>query len=107
MYLPPRVARAQTNIRVQASPEPVARPADDHFLRDSIPASSFVADPPDSTDEDFVLPEEKSMKQLAKEIAIWTIAAAFVAFFIIKVFIQEDDEPADDDDGGKDIPPPE
>jgi hypothetical protein len=107
MYLPPPAARAQTNIRVQAAAEPAARPADDHFLRDSIPASSFAADPPDSTDDDFVLPEEKSKKQIAKEIAIWTIAAAFVAFFIIKVFIEEDDEPADDDDGGKDIPPPE
>jgi len=84
-----------------------ARPANDHFLRDSIPATSFAADPPDTSGDDFVLPEEKSEKQLAKEIAIWVVAAAFDAFFIIKVFIQEDDEPPPDDDGGKDIPPPE
>lgn len=108
MSLPsPRGARAQTNMRVEASPEPAARPADDHFLRDSIPATSFAAAQPDTTEDDFVLPEEKSKGQLAKEIAIWVIAAAFVAFFIVKVFIQEDEEPDDDDDGGKDIPLPQ
>jgi hypothetical protein len=99
-------ARAQANTRVSAA-GPDARPANDHFLRDSIPATSFAADPPDTTSDDFVLPEEKSKKQLAKEIAVWVIAAAFVAFFIVKVFIEQDDEPPPDDDGGKDIPPPE
>ena len=99
-------ARAQANTRVQAAaPDPA--PANDHLLRDTIPATSFATDPPDTTDDDFVLPEEKSKKQLAKEIAIWTIAVAFVAFFIVKVFIEDDDEPADDDGNGKDVPPPQ
>lgn len=102
-----RSACAQAHTRVQAAAEPEARPADDHFLRDSIPATSFAAAQPDTTDDDFVLPEEKDKKQLAKEIAVWVIAAAFVAFFIVKVFIEEDDEPAADDGNGKDVPPPQ
>lgn len=102
----PGSARAQANTRVYAAADD-ARPGNDHFLRDSIPATSFAADPPDTSADDFVLPEEKSKKQLAKEIAIWAVAAAFVAFFIVKVFIQEDDEPPPDDDGGKDVPPPQ
>ena len=97
------IARARANARVHTADAP----ADDHFLRDSIPATSFAAAQPDTTDDEFVLPEEKETKQLVKEIAVWVIAAAFVAFFIVKVFIEEDEEPADDDDGGKDIPPPQ
>jgi len=110
MALPPAGtsrAQAQTNMRVQAAAEPEASPTVDHFLRDSIPATSFALEPPDSTDDDFVLPEEKDKKQLATEIAVFVIAAAFVAFFIVKVFIEKDDEPADDGGNGKDIPPPE
>jgi hypothetical protein len=98
--------RVQANTRVDVAAEPEARPADDHFLRDSIPATSFAAAPPDTAADDFVLPEEKSSKQLIKEIAIWTFVVAFVAFFVVKVFIEDDEEEADDDDGGKDVPPP-
>lgn len=103
---PASIARARTNTRVHAAAEPDAAPAD-HFLRDSIPATSFAAAQPDTTDDEFVLPEEKETKQIVKEIAVWVLAAAFVAFFIVKVFIEEDDEPGDDDDDGKDIPPPQ
>ena len=101
------VAHAQTNMRVQQSAQPENAPADDHFLRDSIPATSAALDPPDTTDDDFVLPEEKEKKKLAKEIAVWLIAAAFVAFFIVKVFIEKDDEPSKDGGNGKDVPPPQ
>jgi hypothetical protein len=100
------IAHARTNARVHASASGDV-PADDHFLRDSIPATSFAAAQPDSTDDEFILPEEKDTRQVVKEIAVWVVAAAFVAFFIVKVFIEEDDEPADEDDGGKDIPPPQ
>jgi hypothetical protein len=100
-------ARAQTNMRVQAVAEPDASPTVDHLLRDAVPATAFSLDPPDSTADDFVLPEEKEKKQLVKEIAVWTIAVVFLAFFIVKVFIEEDDEPAEDDGGGKDVPPPQ
>jgi len=102
-----RAACAQANKRAVSAAAPEAKPADDHFLRDSIPATSFAAAPPDTAGDDFVLPEEKEKKQIAKEIAVWVIAAAFVAFFIIKVFIEKDDEPADDGGNGKPIVPPE
>ena len=103
----PGRAYSQANVRVQAAAEPEASPPAERFLRDSIPATAFATDPPDSSDDDFVLPEEKDKKQLVKEIAVWALAAAFVAFFIVKVFIEDDDEAADDDDGGKVIPPPQ
>lgn len=99
-----RTARAQTHTRVYESAAPAPESPGDHFLRDAIPASSYAAEPPDTTDDDFILPEEKSKKQLAKEIAVWVIVAAFVAFFIVKVFIEEDNEPAEEDDNGKQIP---
>lgn len=101
-----RTVAAREETPVQYARAPAAGAAGDHFLRDAIPAVSLAFDPPDTTDDDFVLPEEKSKKQLAKEIAIWAIAAAFVAFFIVKVFIEEDDEPVEDDNG-KDVPPPQ
>ena len=107
-------ARADTNTRVgttAAAPDPAPAPepraGSDHFLRDAVPAAGFAAVEPDTTDGDFVLPEEKSRSQLVKEIAVWVLVAAFVAFFIVKVFIQDDDEPADDGGNGKDIPRPE
>lgn len=96
-------ARAQANGRVVAAAQP---DPDEHFLRDAVPASSALA-PPDTTDDDFVLPEEKSKGQIAKEIAIWTIAAAMVAFFIVKVFIEKDKTTSSGGSNGKDVPPPQ
>jgi hypothetical protein len=94
-------------MRVQATAEPEARPSNDHFLRDSIPAALAASAPPDTTDEGFTLPEEKSKKQITKEIVMWTLIAAFVAFFIVKVFIEKDDSPADSGSNGKPITPPQ
>jgi len=98
---------AQEPVRAAApEPQPSPRPLDEHFLRDSIPATSSALEPPDTTgDDDFLLPEEKDKKKLIREIAVWTVAAAFVAFFIIKVFIEKDDEPAPAEPPGKDVPP--
>jgi len=94
-------------MRVQRTAQPEPAPSNEHFLRDSIPATLAASDPPDSTDDDFVLPEEKSKKQLTKEIVMWTVIAAFVAFFIVKVFIEQDDEPSDSGSNGKPITPPQ
>jgi len=90
--------------------EPAPAPNDnEYFLRDAIPAVSFASEPPDTTDEedDFFLPEQKDTSKLVREIAAWLIAASMVAFFIIKVFIEEDPEESDGDGGGKDYPDPE
>jgi hypothetical protein len=75
----------------------------EHFLRDAVPSAGFAAEPEDTTDDAF-LPEEKDTKKLVWEIAAWVVGAALVAFFIIKVFIQE--EPDEPDDGGGTKPPP-
>jgi hypothetical protein len=37
---------------------------------------------------------------------MWVIVAAFIAFFIVKVFIQQDDSPTDSGSNGKPIPLP-
>lgn len=89
----------------EASAEPV--PAhNEYHLRDALPAT-FTPEPPDTVvDDDFFLPEETDRGQLYRDIAVFLVASAFVAIFIIKVFIEEDDEPADDDDNGKVVPPP-
>ena len=100
-----RPARAQTHMRVQASAEP--GPANDHFLRDAIPATLAASTPPDTADTGFTLPEEKSKKQITKEIVMWTLIAAFVAFFIVKVFIEKDNSSSNSGSNGKPIPPPQ
>lgn len=103
----PRSAGAQTNTRVQsATSADDAAPAADHFLRDAIPVTLAAATPPDSTDDDFVLPEEKGKKQLVKEIALFVVVAAFVAYFIVKVFIEEDNSSTESGSNGKPVNPP-
>ena len=58
----------------------------------------------DTSGYDF--PEEpKEEGSVWKEVAIWVGVAAFVAFFVIKVFIEGDKDVPATDDGGKDIPP--
>jgi hypothetical protein len=102
-----RAARAETHMRVQRSAGADAQPASDHFLRDALPATIMASDPPDTTGDGFVLPEEKSKKKLAKEIAVFVIVAAFVAYFIVKVFIEKDNQSADTGSNGKPITPPQ
>jgi hypothetical protein len=100
-------ARAQTHMRVQSTAEPEAQPAGDHFLRDSIPATMTASDPPDTTDDGFVLPEEKDKKKVVKEVVMFVVIAAFVAYFIVKVFIEKDDSSTDSGSNGKPITPPQ
>jgi hypothetical protein len=57
---------------------------------------------PDTTEFDF--PEDEH-KHLVRDIAAWVIASAFVAYFIIKVFIEKDKTSSPDDKPpGKTIP---
>jgi hypothetical protein len=100
-------ARAETHMRVQTSAQPEPQPVGDHFLRDSIPATMTASAPPDTTDDDFVLPEEKDKKKLVKEIVLFVFIAAFVAYFIVKVFIEKDNTSGDSGTNGKPITPPQ
>ena len=74
-----------------------SREVGDQFLRFG------YAQQPDTT-QTFEFPEEEN-QHLIRDIAIFVIASAFVAFFIIKVFIEEDQEEEDSGGGGKDLPP--
>ena len=50
--------------------------------------------------------EEKTSKQLVKDITVFVIVSAFVGYFLVKVFLEGDEEETPDDDGGKIIPDP-
>jgi len=56
----------------------------------------------DTTDYEF--PEEEEAKGVWKDVAIWLVVAGFVAFFIIKVFLEGDKDEPVDDSGGKPDP---
>ncbi len=47
---------------------------------------------------------ERTTKDLVKDVVLWTVVAGFMAFFIIKVFIEGDDPDPPDDPNSK--PPP-
>jgi len=102
--LPRARARGATPARAGKSPIPASTST--HFLRDAVPTAGFASQPEDTTDEDEdeFLPEEKDTSKLVWEIAAWVVGAALVAFFIIKVFIEEDTE--EEEDGGGTKPDP-
>lgn len=71
-------------------------------LRSAVPLSNGYAQP-DTTEFEF---PEKEEDHLFRDITVFVIVSAFVAFFLIKVFLEGDkDEPADDNGGGKPPPP--
>jgi hypothetical protein len=66
-------------------------------------ALGFAAEP-DSTEDEFEFPDEEK-SHLARDITVFVIASVFVAFFIVKVFLEGDtDTPDDSGGGGKQIP---
>jgi len=70
-------------------------------LKLSASGGFFASSDPDSTE--FQFPEEDN--HLVRDITVFVIVSAFVAFFLIKVFLEGDtDEENGGDDGGK--PPP-
>jgi hypothetical protein len=90
-----------------ATPLASAVRASSHLLRDTIPIASFVAPPPDSTeDDDFFLPPETDKKKLIREVTVFLIVSAFVAYFFIKVFLEKDPPAPTKPTNGKSIPPP-
>jgi hypothetical protein len=83
---------------------PDAPPSDSaRSLRYAVPMTGGYAQP-DSTEFEF--PEEEK-KHLARDITVFVIVSAFVAYFLIKVFLEGDkDEGETDDDGNGKEPPP-
>ena len=71
-------------------------------LRYAIPATGGFAEPDSSG---FEFPEDEN-KHLVRDITVFLIASAFVAIFLIKVFMEEDTEEDNPDDGGNGKPPP-
>lgn len=71
-------------------------------LRSAISMTGGYADT-DSTEFEF--PEEKK-SHLARDITVFVIASVFVAYFLIKVFLEGDKDEEEQDDGGSGKPPP-
>jgi len=58
----------------------------------------------DTTEVDFP-EEEEGQKHLVRDLGVFVMVAAFVGYFIAKVFLEGDAEETAPVDGGKDIPP--
>jgi hypothetical protein len=81
-----------------------ATPSDSaRSLRYAVPMTGGYAQP-DSTEFEF--PEEEK-KHLARDITVFVIVSVFVAYFLIKVFLEGDKDEGESDDGdnGKKPPP--
>jgi len=89
-----------------AREDPAAR---DRTLSGWEPSAEFLARTAlaDTTEVEFPEEEEeKTTKQLVKDIGTFVIVSAFVGYFIIKVFLEGDEEEPPSDDDGKIIPDP-
>ena len=59
---------------------------------------------PDTTEYEF--PEDEEEKDsIVREVIVWTVVAGFVAFFIIKVFLEGDKTEEEETPPGKEPPP--
>jgi hypothetical protein len=59
----------------------------------------------DTTDLEFPEEEEEDTKHVFRDVGIFIVVSAFLAFFLVKVFIEGDEEEAPPEDNGKEIPP--
>jgi hypothetical protein len=66
-------------------------------------AMSYALAQADTTEEGFEFPDEEK-NHTVRDIAVFVIVSAFVAYFIIKVFLEGDTDEETTDDGGKEIP---
>lgn len=77
-------------------------PATDGSLRDGWKHAFAYSD---TTGYEFPDDEiERSTWDVIKEVTLWVVVAGFVAFFIIKVFLEGDDPEQEDPGNGKPIP---
>ena len=66
-------------------------------------AMSYALAQPDTTEGGFEFPEEEK-SHLWRDVAIFVIVSAFVAYFVIKVFLEGDTDEETGEEGGKPIP---
>jgi hypothetical protein len=78
-----------------AAPGPVAAPG--FAARDALDWAYA-----DTTDYEF--PEDEERKHLWRDVALWVVVAGFVAYFVIKVFLEEEPDGPTPEDPGKDPP---
>ncbi len=105
-------APALGNRRGSRSADEAARPAasDDEKTAFTLsgwePSAGFLAASAlaDTTDTEFPEVEEEGRKHLVRDIGVFLIVSAFVAYFVIKVFLEGDTDQPPPDDGGKVIP---
>ena len=58
----------------------------------------------DTTELEFPEEEEEKREHLIRDIGIFMVVSAFLAFFLVKVFLEGEEEERPDDGGGKEIP---
>lgn len=68
-------------------------------------AMSYALAQPDTVEGGFEFPEEEK-SHTVRDVAVFVIVSAFVAYFIIKVFLEGDEDEGTTDSGGKDVPNP-
>ena len=95
-------------------PMPVGQPTADRAAATQLQGSDEKVSPfaviqhslaySDTTD-DYPFPEEEEQKHLWRDVAVWLIAAGFVAYFIIKVFLEGDKDQPPTQEPGKQPPP--
>ena len=99
----PLVSGKETADEAARSPSPDSSPSDtERSLRFAVPVTGGYAQP-DSTE--FQFPEEEK-KHLARDITVFVIVSVFVAYFLIKVFLEGDKDEGETDDGGNGKQPP-
>ena len=67
-------------------------------------AAGFSLAHADTVGYEFPEDDEKP-RNVVKDVVLWTAVAGFVAFFIIKVFLEGDTDTPEPSSGGKDAPP--
>ena len=106
----PRKSQAESDWKGEASADdaaapvsPSAAPADTF---DSLRYDGWKAAFARSDTTGYEFPEDEDENHLVRDITVFLIVATFLAFFIIKVWLEGDEEEdAPDTGGGKEIPP--
>jgi hypothetical protein len=57
------------------------------------------------TTDDYQFPEDEEQKHVWRDVVIWLAVAGFVAFFVIKVFLEGDKDEPQTEEPGKQVPP--